>query len=159
MNTSVLKKNITLKGKLGTVLELKSSPEEFLNLWKDQAHQVANHSPTNIQGVHVHEGDWVTPGSIKVWNYTVDGKVEDFKEKIVLDEEKKMVTIIGLEGDVFKICKVYTAIWELITKGQGSLAKLTLEYEKLNENVPVPHNYTDLVISMTKDIDEGISMA
>ncbi|KAJ9166956.1 hypothetical protein P3X46_021645 [Hevea brasiliensis] len=135
-----------------------SSPEKFLNLLKEQAHQVPNHSPTNIQGVHVHEGDWVTPGSIKVWNYTIDGRAEVFKEKIELDE-KKVLTITDLEGDVFKIYKVYTAIWELTPRGQGSFAKLTLEYEKLNDNVPVPHKYIDLVISMTKDIDEGISKA
>ncbi|KAJ9166949.1 hypothetical protein P3X46_021638 [Hevea brasiliensis] len=148
---------MAFKGKLETVLDLKSSPEKFLTLWKKQAYEVPNLTPTNIQGVHVLEGDWVPPGSIKVWNYTIDGKAEVFQEKIELDEEKNIVTLIGLEGDVFKIYKVYTAIWELTPKDQGSLAKLTLEYEKLNENVPVPHNYMDFVISITKDIDEGIS--
>ncbi|KAF2297105.1 hypothetical protein GH714_017409 [Hevea brasiliensis] len=148
---------MALKGKLETVLDLKSSPEKFLSLWKEQAYQVPNLTSTNIQGVHVLEGDWVTPGSIKVWNYTIDGKAEVFQEKIELDEEKKIVRIIGLEGDVLKIYRVCTGTWELTPKDQGSLAKLTLEFEKVNENVPVPHNYMDFVISMTKDIDEGIS--
>ncbi|KAF2297107.1 hypothetical protein GH714_017469 [Hevea brasiliensis] len=117
---------MALKGKLESVLELKSSPEKFLNPWKEQAHQVPNHSPTNIQGVHVHEGDWVTAGSIKVWNYTIDGRAEVFKEKIVFDDEKKILSIVGLEGDLFKIYKVYTVSWELKPKSQGSLAKVTL---------------------------------
>ncbi|KAJ9166950.1 hypothetical protein P3X46_021639 [Hevea brasiliensis] len=148
---------MALKGKLETLLELKSSPNKFLSLWKEQAHQVPNHAPTNIQGVHVHDDDWVTPDSIKVWRYTIDGRAEVFKEKIEFDEEKKIVTIIGLEGDVFKICKVLIVTWKLTPKGQGSLAKVTLEYEKLNENVHVPYKYLDFVISMTRDIDEGIS--
>ncbi|KAG8633550.1 MLP-like protein 328 [Manihot esculenta] len=148
---------MALKGKLETVLELKSSPEKFLNLWKEQAHQVPNHTPTNIQGVHLHEGDWNTHGCIKIWKYNIEGRSEIFKEKTEVDEEKKVVTIIGLEGDAFKLYKVYTAIWELTSNGEGSLTKLTLEYEKLNEDVPVPNNYLDLIISMTKDIDEEIT--
>ncbi|KAJ9153091.1 hypothetical protein P3X46_026575 [Hevea brasiliensis] len=150
---------MALKGNLETVLQLKSSPEKFLSVWKGQAHQVPNHTPTNIQGVDVHEGDWVTSGSIKVWKYTVERKSEVFKEKVIVDDEKKTVTLIGLEGDVFKIYKVYNVIWQLTPKGQGSLATIILEYEKLNENVPAPDIYLDFVIRITKDIDEGISNA
>ncbi|KAG8637496.1 MLP-like protein 31 [Manihot esculenta] len=148
---------MAFKGNLETVVELKSSPEKFLNVWKCQAHQVPNHTPTNIQGVHVHEGDWVKSGSIKIWKYTVEGKSEVFKEKIIVDDEKKTVTLIGLEGDVFKIYKVCNITWQLTSKGQGSLSKVIIEYEKLNENVPVPGVYLDFLGRITKEIDEGIS--
>ncbi|KAF2316800.1 hypothetical protein GH714_042141 [Hevea brasiliensis] len=111
---------------------------------------VPSHTPTNIQGVDVHEGDWVTSGSIKVWKYTVEGRSEIFKEKIVLDDDKKTVTLIGLEGDLLKIYEVYNVIWQLTPKGQGSLAKLILEYEKLNENVPAPRIYLDFVTRIAK---------
>ncbi|KAF2316786.1 hypothetical protein GH714_042127 [Hevea brasiliensis] len=122
--------------------------------FSDANNKVPNHTPTNIQGVDVHEGDWVTSGSIKVWKYTVEGRSEIFKEKIVLDDDKKTVTLIGLEGDLLKIYEVYNVIWQLTPKGQGSLAKLILEYEKLNENVPAPCIYLDFVTRIAKDIDE-----
>uniref|UniRef100_A0A2C9UFP0 Bet v I/Major latex protein domain-containing protein n=1 Tax=Manihot esculenta TaxID=3983 RepID=A0A2C9UFP0_MANES len=67
---------MALKGNLETVVEL--NPEKFLSFWKGQAHQVPNHSPTNIQGVHVHEGDCVTSGSIKIWKYTVGKDTSPF---------------------------------------------------------------------------------
>ncbi|KAJ9153092.1 hypothetical protein P3X46_026576 [Hevea brasiliensis] len=88
-----------------------------------------------------------------------EGRSEIFNEKIVLDDDKMTVTLIGLEGDLLKIYGVYNVIWQLTPKGQGSLAKLILEYEKLNENVPAPRIYLDFVTRIAKDIDEGISKA
>ncbi|KAJ9153085.1 hypothetical protein P3X46_026569 [Hevea brasiliensis] len=148
-----------LKGKLETELELKSTPDQFFNFWKVQVHQAPDHTPANVQGVKVHEGDWETSGSIKIWDYTIDGKPGVFKERIEIDEENKIVKLIGLDGDVFKIYKVYNGIWHATPKGEGSLAKLTLEYEKLNETAPAPHIYMDFMISMTKDIDAGLVQA
>ncbi|KAF2297106.1 hypothetical protein GH714_017464 [Hevea brasiliensis] len=66
-------------------------------------------------------------GSTPTPSRSGDGRAEVFKEKIEFDEEKKIVIIIGLEGDVFKICKVLIVTWKLTPKGQGSLAKETLE--------------------------------
>jgi hypothetical protein len=62
-----------------------------------------------------------------------------------------------LEGDVMKIYKVYKPTWQLTPKGSGCLAKLTIEYEKLHPEVPVPEIYVDLMVHMTKDIDEALS--
>jgi hypothetical protein len=62
-----------------------------------------------------------------------------------------------LEGDVMKIYKVYRPVWQLTPKGSGCLAKLTIEYEKLHPEVPVPEIYVDLMVHMTKDIDEALS--
>ncbi|KAF2316802.1 hypothetical protein GH714_042143 [Hevea brasiliensis] len=90
---------------------------------------------------------------------TAEGKAGVFKEKVEIDEENKIIKLIGLEGDVFKLYKVYNGIWHLTPKGQGSLAKLTLEYEKLNESVPAPHIYLDFMISLTTDIDAGLVQA
>ncbi|KAF2316788.1 hypothetical protein GH714_042129 [Hevea brasiliensis] len=140
-----------IKGQLETVVELKSTPEQFFKLWKSEVHQIPNHSPSNIQGVRVHEGVYD--------DKTAEGKAGVFKEKVEIDEENKIIKLIGLEGDVFKLYKVYNGIWHLTPKGQGSLAKLTLEYEKLNESVPAPHIYLDFMISLTTDIDAGLVQA
>ncbi|KAJ6726245.1 LATEX PROTEIN putative-RELATED [Salix purpurea] len=61
-------------------------------------------------------------------------------------------------GDIMKLYKVYKPIWKFTPKGSGCFAKLTLEYEKLHPDVPVPEIYVDLIVHMTKDIDEALSM-
>ena len=61
---------MSLKGNLETVMELKSSPEKFFTIWKTQAYHIPNHTPDNIHAVDMHEGDWETEGSIKIWRYS-----------------------------------------------------------------------------------------
>jgi hypothetical protein len=39
------------------------------------------------------------------------------------------------------------------------LARLIIEYEKLNENIPVPDKYMDFMITVTKDIDASLTKA
>jgi hypothetical protein len=60
----------SLKGKLETEIEIKADPQKFYEIFKKQAHQVPN-ATDHIQAVEVHEGDWETHGSVKLWNYTV----------------------------------------------------------------------------------------
>ncbi|KAJ6726247.1 LATEX PROTEIN putative-RELATED [Salix purpurea] len=150
---------MSLKSNLETVVELKSSPEKFFTVWKTQAYHIPNHTPDNVHAVDMHEGDWETEGSIKIWRYTVDGKQEVFKEKVVVDEEKNTVGLIGLEGDVMTKYKLFNPTYHLTPKGDGSLARLIIEYEKLDENIPVPDKYMDFMISITRDIDESLAKA
>ncbi|XP_015578972.2 MLP-like protein 328 [Ricinus communis] len=148
-----------IKGQLESEVELKATAEQFFSFWKGQIHQAPNHTPSNIQAVHVHEGDWETSGSIWIFHYTIEGKPGIFKERVEVDEDNKIVKFIGLEGDVFKIYKVYNGIWHIKPKSQGCSAKLILEYEKLNPSVPAPHIYMDFMIRITKEIDEGVVKA
>ncbi|KAF2305512.1 hypothetical protein GH714_006086 [Hevea brasiliensis] len=148
---------MSLKGKLETVLELKATPEQYFNVLAKQAHHIPNHTPSNIQAVQVHEGDWETAGSIKIWNYTTpDGKAEILKEQVELDEENKKIVFVGLEGDVMKSYKVFKPSYSLAPKGKGCLATCVIEYEKLNENVPTPHIYMDFMTGIAKEIDAGL---
>ena len=62
---------MSLKGKVGTEIEIKSPPEKYYNIFKGQAYHVPNAAPDHIQGVDVHEGDWETHGSVKIWKYTL----------------------------------------------------------------------------------------
>ncbi|XP_050233553.1 MLP-like protein 328 [Mercurialis annua] len=143
--------------KLETVLKLKSSAEQFYSLWKDRVYEVPTYTPSNVQEVDLCKGDWGISGSILAWYYTMGGEEGVFKEKHIVDDENKIVATIGLEGEVFNMYKVYNPIWEFIPKPNGcSLAKITLEYEKLNRTVPVPYNYMDFLIQITRDSDEGL---
>ncbi|XP_059446623.1 MLP-like protein 43 [Corylus avellana] len=84
----------SLKGKLETEIEIKADPQKFYEIFKKQAHQVPNATPDHIQAVEVHEGDWETHGSIKLWKYTVEGNAEVFKEKVEFDDASKTVTLV-----------------------------------------------------------------
>ncbi|KAJ6429873.1 hypothetical protein OIU84_021308 [Salix udensis] len=140
-----------------------------LLLYKDKPTKCFTHHPilslqtleteTMSLKVDMHEGDWETEGSIKIWRYSVDGKQEVFKEKVVVDEEKNTVGLIGLEGDVMTKYKLFNPTYHLTPKGDGSLARLIIEYEKLDENIPVPDKYMDFMISVTRDIDESLAKA
>ncbi|CAK7326748.1 unnamed protein product [Dovyalis caffra] len=147
---------MALQGKLETVVELKTPAAKLYNLWKNQAHQVSKHTPNNVQAVNVHHGDWETDGSIKVWNYTIEGKAEMCKEKVEYDDANKKITHYGLEGDVMNFYKVFNISYQFISKGSGSSAKLSVEYEKLNGSIPVPEKYLDLMVYIIKDIDAGL---
>ncbi|CAN1258597.1 MLP-like protein 328 [Linum perenne] len=72
------------------------------------------------------------------------------------------MTVNGLEGDVMKLYKVYKGIFEFISKGNGDengyggVAKLSIEYEKVDPSFPAPTKYLDFMISLTKDTDDGL---
>ncbi|KAJ4833369.1 hypothetical protein Tsubulata_045570, partial [Turnera subulata] len=115
--------------------------------------------PTNhLHSVELHEGDWESD-HIKFWEYSVGGKRETFKEKVEVDEANMTVKLIGLEGDPMKIYKVFNPMYKVEPKGQGTLATLSIEYEKVNENVPNPDNYVDFMVSHFKEIAAAIGNA
>ncbi|XP_075658481.1 MLP-like protein 328 [Castanea sativa] len=150
---------MSLKGKVGTEIEIKSPPEKFYNIFKSQAYHVPNAAPNHIQGVDVHEGDWETHGSVKIWKYTAEGESGVLKEKVELDDANRSVTLVGIEGDVMKDYKIFNPIYQVVPKGTGSLAKLSIEYEKLREDVPAPNKYVTLMVNITKDLDAHIMKA
>ena len=55
--------------------------------------------------------------------------------------------------------KSYKCTFQVVPKGTGSLAKLTIEYEKLSDDVPAPDKYITLMVNVTKGIDELIAKA
>ncbi|KAI4388226.1 hypothetical protein MLD38_000574 [Melastoma candidum] len=150
---------MALHGTLEAEVELKSTAENFYKIWRSEAHKMPDITSSNIQAVKVHEGDWDSHGAIKIWNYTVGGKTGVFKEKVEFDDANLTVTLHGQEGDVFDEYKVYRPVCKLIPKTQGSLAKLSIEYEKYKESDPNPDKYMAFFISMTKDIDTHASAA
>ncbi|KAL5761040.1 hypothetical protein ACOSQ2_019878 [Xanthoceras sorbifolium] len=46
-----------------------------------------------VEAVDLHEGDWETPGSIKLWKYIIDGKTEIFKERVLNKDEGGLVKL------------------------------------------------------------------
>ncbi|XP_022155182.1 MLP-like protein 328 [Momordica charantia] len=150
---------MSLVGKLVSEFEINAPAEKYYKMFKDQCFHIPNITSNHIKQVEVHEGDWDSHchGSIKIWNYVMDGKVESFKERVEFDDEKLAVTLTGLEGDVFERYKAFKGTYQVVPKGAShSLAIHTLEYEKLDDSTPYPYKYLDLMNCLTKDIESHL---
>lgn len=92
-----------------------------------------------------------------VFNLYEDGKPEVFKEKREIDDEKMALTLRGLEGQAMEKYKVYEVVYQFIPKSkEGCVCKITLIWEKRNENSPEPINYMKFVKSLVADMDDHI---
>jgi hypothetical protein len=90
---------------------------------------------------------------------TIEGNAEVFKEKLEFDDASKTVTLIGVEGDVMKCYKTFKPIFKVTPKGGGSLATLSIEYEKLRADVPAPNKYLTMMLNIAKDVDAHLVKA
>ncbi|XP_010459011.1 PREDICTED: MLP-like protein 328 [Camelina sativa] len=136
---------------------LKGLAEKHYRRWRSQNNIVPDAIGHHIQGVTVHDGDWDSHGSIKSWNYTIDGKPEVIKEKREIDDEKMALTFRGLDGHVIEEYKVYDVILQFIPKSkEGCVCKVTLIWEKRKEDSPEPTKYMKFVQSLVADMDDHI---
>ncbi|KAI4357632.1 hypothetical protein L6164_001569 [Bauhinia variegata] len=136
--------------RVGTNVELKSTAEKFFKRLTSEIHHAPAASSEKVHSVEVHEGDWGTHGSVKLWKFTLDGKAEQMKERVEIDEANKTITFVAIEGHVLELYKTYKVI---IKVDESGLANITLEYEKLNEQVPTPNNYLQLVAGIVEDLE------
>ncbi|KAK7407500.1 hypothetical protein VNO78_09453 [Psophocarpus tetragonolobus] len=134
-------------------VQLKSCPEKFYNFLKSQNQCIPNNVHSEkVHGVEVHEGNWNTSGSVKLWKYIIEGKEEMFKEKVIMDEANKIITYVAVGGNALELYKSYRAI----LKVEKGILKLRIEYEKLNDNIPHPKKYQQFFVNIVKDIDANL---
>ncbi|CAI0442272.1 unnamed protein product [Linum tenue] len=149
-----------MSGKLEAEVELHCSPEKIYEVFRKSGHELPGHAPTHVQGVQVHEGEWDAHGTVKFWIYTCEGKMEVFKERVEYDDANRIMKLNGLEGDVMKLYKVYTSIYEFVAGGGGNgVAKLSIEYEKRDPSVPAPTKYLNLVSLFVEEADASLVKA
>ncbi|KAI3946617.1 hypothetical protein MKX01_014475 [Papaver californicum] len=119
-----------LRGKLITISEFKVNCEahKYYEIWKHHDH-MPNTVPHRYTGVKVVEGHGKTSGCIKEWDYIHEGKTPVVKEKTTFDDETMTICHSAVGGDV------------LNADGKGCTVSWTIDYEKLNEESPVPINY------------------
>ena len=60
-----------LSGKVETEIEIKTPAVKLYNILKGQCHHIPNLTTDKIHTIDVHEGDWETQGSVKLWKYTI----------------------------------------------------------------------------------------
>ncbi|AES59906.1 putative START-like domain-containing protein [Medicago truncatula] len=134
-------------------VQLKSCPQKFFNFLKSQSQHIPNKAQSeNVHGVEIHKGDWKTPGSVKIWKYSIEGKEETFNERIEVDEVNKTITYVAVGGNVLELYKNYKAI---VNVENGNL-KLRIEYEKLNDNTPPPKKYQQFIVNIVRDLDGNL---
>ncbi|XP_038706136.1 MLP-like protein 329 [Tripterygium wilfordii] len=138
--------------KIEAEVEIKSPAEKVYSVVRSQNHVVPKAASDKIHHVEVHEGDWETHGSIKLWKYTIDGKAEVLKEKVILDDEKEIVTLVAVEGHCLDLYKTY----KIIVDVNPGVVKITIEYEKRTVDTPAPNHYLQFLVNIVKDIDAHI---
>ncbi|KAL1203591.1 MLP-like protein [Cardamine amara subsp. amara] len=145
---------MAMSGTYVAEVPLKGSAEKHYKRWKSENHVFSDAVGHHIQGCNMHDGDWDSHGSIRSWNITCDGKPEVFKEKREIDDKNMTLTLRGLEGNVMEKYKVYDVIYQFIPKSnEGCVCKITIIWEKRNENCPEPINYMKFVKSLVADMD------
>ncbi|CAH2033684.1 unnamed protein product [Thlaspi arvense] len=106
------------------------------------------------EAVSVHRDDPKSNSSIQIWNFVVDGKMEQIKEKIEVNEENRSVSFLALEGDLLKLYKRYKITLHVIPQGDRvCIANWIWEYEKLNDDVRPPTKYSAFVADYTRDLE------
>jgi len=150
---------MALSGKVETEVEIQAPGAKFYNIFRKQLEQVPNIS-NEIHGARVHEGDWENIGSIKHWEFTVEGKKQSAKVKIeTIDDDNKIIIYSIFDGEVSENYKSLKAILQVIHKEHGGgIVKWAYEYEKLKEEITgaSPDSYLDLAVKVTKDIDSHL---
>ncbi|KDP38071.1 hypothetical protein JCGZ_04714 [Jatropha curcas] len=71
----------------------------------------------------------------------------------VIDDVNLSTTYKIIEGDKVKKNKSFKATVKAIPKDNGSVVYWTLEYEKLNKDIPEPHSILRFAVDLIKDID------
>ncbi|KAK7273858.1 hypothetical protein RIF29_14922 [Crotalaria pallida] len=153
---------MALSGKVEGEIEIQAPAAKFYNIFRKQLHQLPKIATEHVHGAKVHAGDWENVGSIKDWDYSIEGKKTNAKSKIeAIDDENKSISYSLLDGEVGESYKSLKVILQVNDKENGGLVKWSIEYEKLNENnvAASPESYLDFAIKVTKDIDAHLVKA
>ncbi|WMV44925.1 hypothetical protein MTR67_038310 [Solanum verrucosum] len=127
----------------------------FRGVFTNKPHHVSTMSPLHVQGFDLLEGDIGTVGSKICWTYTLDGEKKISKQMLeAVDHENKVLILKEFEGDITDKYDSFKATLHIETKDKIDLVSWTLEYERPNENVPELISLLDLVVGMTKGIDD-----
>ncbi|XP_010553823.1 PREDICTED: MLP-like protein 328 [Tarenaya hassleriana] len=144
-------------------VSLKGSAGQHYGRWRNENNLFPDAIGHHIQAVNLHHGEWHSHGSIRTWHYTCEGKQEVLKEKREIDDEKQTLTAIGLEGNAMEELKVITFILQFgpnpnpnPNPSQGCVCKITVAWEKRNENAPEPIRYFKLVKQMVAEMDDHV---
>ncbi|XP_026387405.1 major latex protein 146-like [Papaver somniferum] len=146
-----------LKGTLSFKTEVHCSADKYYSMYKHEVTELPKIMPFVYGDIQVIEGDGVSVGSVKQWNYVLEGKPHCVKEKVTeMDDEKRRITHDLFEGEVMNVYKKFAVTLHVKPKKgdiEGNVVKWSVEYEKLNEDSPTPLSYLDVLDKITRDLN------
>ncbi|KAI3912689.1 hypothetical protein MKW98_005675 [Papaver atlanticum] len=146
-----------LVGKLVTESEVNCNADKYYEMFK-QHEDVPKAIPHIFSAVKVVDGHGTTSGCVKHWDYIqrtkimiqrtkIEGKKEFNHEKTTYDDETR--TSLYKKFDPILVVKPKA-------NGHGSIVSWTINYEKINEDSPVPISYLGFFQSSIDDLNSHI---
>ncbi|KAI0491936.1 hypothetical protein KFK09_026199 [Dendrobium nobile] len=141
--------------KLEIEVEVSSPANKFWESIRDSTDLFPKIFPQQYQSIQVIEGDGKSVGSIRALHYAEGIPFVKFaKEKIeVADEANKLVSYSVIDGEILIYYKRFRPTLQVLSKGDGTVVKWSVEYEKLNEEVPDPELIQAMATQTFKELD------
>ncbi|XP_030971798.1 MLP-like protein 43 [Quercus lobata] len=150
---------MSLFGKVEAEVEIKASANRFHETNSKRIAEIPKLSPNFIQSVDLVEGEWGQEGSVMNWYILYDGKAVLSKEVFeTLDDKNHLVVYKVIGGILKEMYKSFKFILQAIPKGEGSLVRWTLEYEKLNADDPDASSMLQFCVGQSKDVDAHLGL-
>nr|Q06394.1 RecName: Full=Major latex protein 146; Short=MLP 146 [Papaver somniferum]AAA19244.1 major latex protein [Papaver somniferum] len=146
-----------LVGKLVMESEVNCNADKYYKLYKhhEDLPSVIPHIYTSVKAV---EGHGTTSGCVKEWGYILEGKPLSCKEKTTYNDETRTIHHMVVAGDLMNDYKKFDATLVVNPKsnGHGCIVKWTIDYEKMNEDSPVPFGYLACYQQITEDLSSHL---
>ncbi|KAI3865951.1 hypothetical protein MKX03_036810 [Papaver bracteatum] len=134
------------------------SADQFYSFLKNEATKFPQVCPHIIKSFQILAGDG-SVGTVRVMKIAAGASHEvTVKDKIVAaDDDSRILSIRVIDGDLLRVYPKFEytlTVTPVVTqrREQSSLLKLSVKYEKGNEDVPPPHEYMELATSLYKAI-------
>ena len=89
-----------------------------------------------------------------------DGSNRTSKQVVeAIDVENKSITFKVIEGDILKEYKSFNIVLQTLSKGDFTLVRWILEYEKLNEDGRAPVKELEYLIHLNEHVDDHLGEA
>ncbi|XP_042443165.1 MLP-like protein 423 [Zingiber officinale] len=137
-------------------VEAKSSADKMWEAIRMSAQLFPKIFPEEYESIEIVEGDGKSAGTIRLLKYAPEVKILTFaKERIdLVDDEKKHVSYTVIDGEIMNLYKTFKATLKVEGKGEGSVVKWCIDYEKASEEVPDPDPFKEVAAKTFSHLDE-----
>ncbi|KAK8949729.1 MLP-like protein 423 [Platanthera zijinensis] len=148
-----------MAAKIEVEVEVNSPADQFWEAIRDSTNLFPKIFSQQYKSVEIVEGDGKSAGSIRLISYAEGMQgipfVKFAKEKIeAVDHEKKLVTYSVIDGEILNYYKSFGPTLAVASKaGGGAVVTWSVEYEKLNEDVPEADIIKELAVQTLKELD------
>ncbi|KAI3910427.1 hypothetical protein MKX01_034821 [Papaver californicum] len=143
--------------KLGFETEITCSADKYFGMFSHSVTQLPKFVPNFYKSVEVIEGDETSVGSISLWKCDIEGKEVLAKKRLTMfNKEKRSITYEVIEGELTNNYKAISVKLDVVPNqgaaGNASLVTWSLEFEKVNEDIPNPTVYIHALKLITKEL-------